>query len=182
MKIYTKTGDAGETGLFGGERVRKNDPRVEAYGTIDELNALLGVVRASGLPANIEASLARIQGELFVLGAELACAPEKLDRLRMPLLSLAATTALEREIDEHESHLAPLETFILPTGCIAGATLHSARTVCRRAERRILDLPEIRHELVIYVNRLSDHLFVLARRVNALAETPETPWTGRDSV
>lgn len=182
MKIYTKTGDRGETGLFGGARVRKNDPRVEAYGTVDELNSVLGVARSHGLPPDLDRTLQRIQSELFVLGAELACVAGRESTLGLALLGSAEIEALEREIDAYVAALPELKSFILPTGCRAGAALHLARTVCRRAERRTLDLSEAREEMVIYLNRLSDHLFVLARRVNQLEETPETPWSGRNSV
>lgn len=182
MKIYTKTGDRGDTGLFGGARVRKNDPRVEAYGTVDELNSVLGVARSHGLPAELDGMLQRIQSELFVLGAELACVSGREESLGLALLGPREIETLEREIDALVAALPELRSFILPTGSPAGATLHLARTVCRRAERRTLDLEDVRHETVIYLNRLSDHLFVLARRVNQLAETPETPWSARKSV
>ena len=179
MKIYTRTGDAGETGLFGGARVAKNDPRVEAYGTLDELNAQLGVARALTPPLEIAGLLQQIQASLFVLGAEVACVPEAIDRLGFELLSSLEVQALEAAIDEHEAELPPLKTFILPSGSPVGAALHVARTVCRRAERRCLDLQGLRPQVLIYLNRLGDLLFVLARRASYLAETQETPWTGR---
>jgi len=182
MKIYTRTGDAGETGLFGGDRVKKNDPRVEAYGTVDELNAALGCARSLGLDAVLDAVVERIQAELFTLGAELACVPSHVARLKMPLLASSHVTRLEGDIDSSEASLPPLSTFILPTGSQSGAALHLARTVCRRAERRTLDLDGVRREIVIYLNRLSDLLFVLARHQNHLNETPETPWSGSQSV
>lgn len=179
MKIYTRTGDTGETGLFGGARIRKNDPRVEAYGTIDELNAALGLVRSSGLPAALDEVLTRVQSELFVLGAEVACVPGKSDKLKMELVGDGHVTDLERLIDEHEEHLPPLKTFVLPAGSPAGAALHLARTVARRAERRCLDLDDLRPLVITYLNRLSDCLFVLARRANHLAGAEETPWVAR---
>jgi cob(I)alamin adenosyltransferase len=179
MKIYTRTGDSGETGLFGAMRIRKNDPRVEAYGTIDELNATLGMARAADLPEALDTALTRLQSELFVLGAEVACAPGKTDKLKMELIGDAQVSALEDLIDEHEGHLPALKTFVLPAGSPAGATLHLARTVARRAERRCLDLNDLRPQVVTYLNRLSDCLFVLARRANHLAAAAETPWTPR---
>ncbi len=179
MKIYTRTGDAGDTGLFGGARVRKNDPRVEAYGTIDELNASLGLCRALQLPEVLAPLLERIQSDLFTLGAEVACTPGQVDRLGMNLVDDSDVALLESAIDEHEARLPSLRSFILPAGSPAGAALHVARTVCRRAERRCLDLDNQRPVIGIYLNRLSDLLFVLARRASHLSETAETPWNGR---
>jgi cob(I)alamin adenosyltransferase len=179
MKIYTRTGDAGQTGLFGGARVMKNDPRVEAYGTIDELNAVLGVARASALSAVLEPTLLRLQDELFVLGAEVACEPGKLDRLKMKFLEQDSVEWMEQSIDEHESHLAPLTNFILAGGSPGAAHIHLARTVARRAERLCLSLGDLRPFIFVYLNRLSDFLFVLARRANQLENIEETPWLGR---
>jgi cob(I)alamin adenosyltransferase len=179
LKIYTRTGDDGQTGLFGGARVAKNDPRVEAYGTLDELNAQLGFARALGPPDALRSLLERLQESLFVLGAEVASVKTAVDRLGFELVDAAAIQGLEAAIDEHEAQLPPLKTFILPSGSPVGAALHVARTVCRRAERRCLDLDALRPEVLIYLNRLGDLLFVLARRASYLAETQETPWTGR---
>jgi len=179
MKIYTRTGDRGETGLFGGARVMKNDPRVEAYGTIDELNAALGVARTNQLPALLDETLARLQDELFVIGAEVACEPGKLDRLKMTLLDQVSIDWMERSIDDHETHLPQLVTFILPGGSPAAAALHLARTVARRAERLCLSLSDLRPFVFVYLNRLSDFIFVLARRANQLDGVEETPWVGR---
>lgn len=176
MKIYTRTGDQGETGLFGGSRVRKNDARVEAYGTVDELNAALGLALGASVAEPLRACLSQIQEHLFVLGAEVACVPEKVDKLRMQLLSNEEIVALENLIDEHEASLPPLSTFILPGGSPAGSALHLARTVARRAERRCLDVLGLRPEILVYLNRLSDALFVLARRENQLSSCPETAW------
>jgi cob(I)alamin adenosyltransferase len=178
MKIYTKTGDDGTTGLFGGGRVKKASGRVEAYGTVDELNATLGVARATALDATSDAVLARVQVDLFTLGAELACVPGKEAKLNMPLLDGADAERLERAIDDAESSLPPLQTFVLPGGSPQAAALHLARTVCRRAERAVLALEDAppRGELVIYLNRLSDLLFVLARRANAEAKVQDVPW------
>lgn len=178
MKIYTKTGDAGETGLFGGLRVRKDDPQVEGYGTIDEVNALLGVTRSFLQSNEISEKLRHIQDDLFTLGAEVACAKGKTDRLKMQLLDDGAIQRLESWIDEAEHTLPPLRAFVLPDGSHAGAHLHLARTVTRRAERRCWAL-ELRPEVLIYLNRLSDLLFVLARQVNHLEEATETPWRPR---
>jgi cob(I)alamin adenosyltransferase len=182
MKIYTKTGDTGETGLFGGPRVSKDAPRIEAYGTLDELNAVLGVVRASGLPAAFDAAVARVQHQLFDLGAELASPdPEK---LRVSGIGEQEIAALEQEIDAWEATLPPLRQFILPGGSLAGAQVHVARTVCRRAERRLVTLAAVEREhidplAVKYVNRLSDWLFVLARAVNLSTGNGDTPWQPR---
>lgn len=182
MKIYTRTGDAGDTGLFGGARVRKDDPRVEAYGTVDETNAALGLARASGLEEDLDAALSRIQAELFVVGAELATVPGKLDRLKMELIGPEHVRHLEGLIDDAEAGLPPLTSFILPGGSPGGAALHLARTVCRRAERGLLSLPDTRPELLVYLNRLSDLLFVLARKANHQANAPDVPWQGRTTL
>ena len=179
MKIYTRTGDSGETGLFGGARVGKDDPRVEAYGTIDEVNACLGAARALKPSACTDAALLHIQGDLFTLGAELACVPGKEDKLRMTLLGEGDIARLEGWIDESEAPLEPLKNFVLPGGCGSAAELHRARTVCRRAERRTLTagrMSPIRAEVVIYLNRLSDLLFVLARYENHVAGIADVPW------
>ena len=175
MKIYTRQGDTGETSLFGGRKVRKCDPRLEAYGTLDELNAFLGVARAATLPAPLDAAVERLQHELFCLGSELA-AP---DAAGLPLLGEEVVARIEREIDEFESGLAPLKTFILPGGTPQAAALHAARCVCRRAERGVVALAAeapVRPLTVQYLNRISDYLFVLARAANAADGTPDVPW------
>jgi cob(I)alamin adenosyltransferase len=177
MKIYTKTGDEGETGLFGGPRVSKDHPRVEAYGAVDELNAVLGLVRCETSGEPLDLLLAKIQNELFDLGAELA-SPQP-DRVGTRRITAVQTAALESAIDEHEAGLPPLKAFILPGGCRAAALLHVARTVCRRAERRVVTLGEreaVAGDVVIYLNRLSDLLFVLARFVNHTAGGGDVPW------
>ena len=189
MKIYTRTGDDGSTGLFGGARVSKGSPRVEAYGTLDEANACIGrarVMLATVTWGNeLDAVLAPIQSELFVVGAELSCAPGKEDKLaaQMKLIDAAAAQRLEREIDAAEAGLPPLKTFVLPGGTAAAAELHVCRCVTRRAERQLVslqasdDLAERpRTELVIYLNRLSDLLFTLARRANHLGGVEDVPW------
>ena len=181
MKIYTKTGDAGETGLFGGQRISKAAPRVEAYGDVDELNSVLGVVRSHGpLGGVFDDLLATIQSRLFDLGAELANGKGK--ELGIPLVSEEDVVALEHAIDLAEEELAPLRTFVLPGGSSLAAHLHVARTVCRRAERRAVALmadEPIRLELIRYLNRLSDLCFVLARYANHRAGVSDVPWLGR---
>jgi cob(I)alamin adenosyltransferase len=181
MKIYTKTGDDGTTGLFGGGRVKKASARVEAYGTVDELNAALGVARATKLEEHTEEILARVQTDLFILGAELACVPGREAKLAMPLLDADDIARLERAIDTVEGTLSPLQTFVLPAGSSQACALHLARTVCRRAERAVLgtDDAPVRLDLVVYLNRLSDLLFVLARGANAASRVGDVPWAPR---
>lgn len=178
MKIYTKGGDKGETGLFGGLRVPKNNPRIEAYGTLDELNATLGVILSDeSLDSKVRLRLSRTQAELFQIGAELATPVGK--KLSTKLITESEITRLESEIDEMEKTLPPLKTFILPGGSKSSAKTHFARTVCRRAERAIVTLREtetVRDEVVTYVNRLSDYLFVTARFLNALSGHADVPW------
>lgn len=177
MKIYTKTGDAGETGLFGGPRVRKDHTRVEAYGSVDEVNAALGLARCEPLAAEMDSLLADVQNDLFTLGAEL-CTPDR-GKLAAEPLGAIRITALEQAIDRYEAKLEPLKQFILPGGTRAAATLHLARTICRRAERRLITLTaqeSISPLIVVYLNRLSDLLFVLARAVNRAAGQPDVPW------
>jgi cob(I)alamin adenosyltransferase len=185
MKIYTRTGDAGTTGLFGGARVDKDSVRVEANGAVDELNAALGIaVVATPVGATTD-RITAIQNELFALGAELATVPGHESRLSTPLVSATEIDRLERWIDELEVGLPALQNFILPGGCPGGAALHSARTICRRAERRVIaagrEAP-VRSEIVVYLNRLSDFLFVLARAVNHQAGAPETTWNPRGAT
>ena len=178
MKIYTKTGDTGETGLYGGTRVSKDARRVEACGTVDELNAWIGFVRSHVQDAEIEASLHRIQNELFDVGADLATldAHPRAANLRTPRI---LTTELESEIDRFEAELPSLKNFILPGGSAAGAAIHLARTVARRAERCVVSLAQeesVNPEVLIYLNRLSDLLFVLARVVNHRLGDSEPLW------
>ncbi|WP_153556568.1 cob(I)yrinic acid a,c-diamide adenosyltransferase [Roseimaritima sediminicola] len=204
MKIYTRTGDAGSTGLFGGPRVSKDDVRIEAYGTVDELNAALGLVRAAGVESEVDAALERIQSELFSVGAELA-SPDP-DRHSLRLIGATHIAQLETWIDRFEADLAPLKQFILPGGHPTAAHLHLARGVCRRAERRVVTLSGVpgqagppsgkasdagnetgeggeshpnagaSAECVMYLNRLGDLLFVLARWCNHTAGVTETKW------
>jgi cob(I)alamin adenosyltransferase len=179
MKIYTKTGDAGETGLFAGARVRKDDARIEAYGTVDELNAARGVARSERLPPEIEQTLERVQSELFSVGAELATPqPEKHG---LAIIDEPHITQLERAIDNLEAGLPPLRNFILPGGSRSGALLHLARGICRRAERRVValaDAPgtEISLRIIRYLNRLGDYLFVAARFASVEAGAAEIAW------
>ncbi len=186
MKIYTKTGDDGTTGLFGGGRVAKASARVEAYGTVDELNATIGLARAHGLSKDTEAVLAQVQVDLFCLGAELACVPGKEGKLAMKPVDAEDIARLEQAIDASEGALAPLQNFVLPGGSLQAAALHLARTVCRRAERATLAISDapapVRHELVVYLNRLSDLLFSLARTENQAKNIPDVPWTPRQKT
>lgn len=186
MKIYTKTGDQGQTGLFGGARVSKGSLRVETYGQIDELNSVLGLVRCEGdFDAAVGALLEAVQCQLFNLGAELATAPDTKAALNIPLVSEDEIAALEHAIDRAEGELQPLKTFVLPGGSRAAATLHLARTVCRRAERAAVLLAEaesVRPECLRFLNRLSDALFVFARLANHRAGVADVPWvSGRRS-
>jgi len=180
LKIYTKTGDAGETGLVGGARVRKHDPRVAAYGEVDELNAALGVALASQPEAELRALLLDVQRDLFALGAQLADPSASIgDKKAKAALGPERVARLEAAIDERSAQLPPLRAFILPGGAPLGAQLHLARGVCRRAERAITALAAAQPVdplLVVYVNRLSDLLFVLARHVNQRAGAPEEQW------
>jgi len=183
VKIYTRTGDDGSTGLLGPGRVPKDAPRVEAYGTVDELNASLGVARALDTARWIDPELSAIQARLFNLGAELATleagALGKLERV-----SEDDVRALEGWIDAREKDLTPLKRFILPGGSPLAAELHRARTVCRRAERRLVALAQkesVEPRLVRYLNRLGDLLFVLARWCNHRAGAEEIEWSGRGS-
>jgi cob(I)alamin adenosyltransferase len=179
MKIYTKTGDQGDTGLFGGPRVSKDSPRIDAYGTIDELNSVLGIARALGLEASIDELVRRIQDELFALGAQLSTPDPAAHGTAM--IGAAHIAALEQAIVRYDATLEPLKQFILPGGVPSAAYLHLARTVCRRAERRLVTLVRearepVSGDLVVYLNRLSDLLFVLARTVNRAAGSPDVPW------
>lgn len=180
MKIYTRTGDQGQTGLFGGTRVSKSDARVAAYGDVDELNACLGTVRVQGeLADDLAGLLEQLQKDLFAIGARLADPAGKVgERVAKVAVTDADVARLEGWIDRLEAELPPLRRFILPGGSRAGALLHLSRTVCRRAERTIVSLgmEHVDDHLLIYVNRLSDLLFVLARAVNHRGGQPETEW------
>lgn len=179
VKIYTKTGDNGETGLFAGPRVSKDHARIEAYGAVDELNAWLGLARAEGPTSQIDSVLGRLQHELFAVGAELAT-PDP-DKHEMRIIGDAHIAMLEANIDRNEGMLKPLAQFVLPGGTKLASHLHVARCVCRRAERRLVTLAATEREadfstMIRYINRLSDLLFVLARLANAIAGWPDVPW------
>lgn len=185
MKIYTRTGDEGDTGLFAGGRVPKDDVRVEAYGAVDELNSVLGLAIAALDAAGGDervARLRRVQGDLLSLGAHLATpAPEDGGRPtdHLPPLPSERIAEMERWMDEAETELEPLREFILPGGTEAAARLHLSRTVCRRAERRVVSLARTAHldaAVVRYLNRLSDLLFTLARVANRRAGVPDVKW------
>jgi cob(I)alamin adenosyltransferase len=181
MKIYTKTGDQGSTGLFGGGRVGKDHPRVEAYGDVDELNAALGMARAIELMPRIDEVVVRLQRDLFSIGALLATPDlaKMHEQLAKAQIDAARIAELEGAIDDCERELEPLRSFILPGGTPKSAALHVARTVCRRAERRVITLQreiEIPQLVVIYLNRLSDLLFMLARLANRRAGAGEVTW------
>lgn len=191
MKIYTKTGDSGTTGLFGGDRVDKHHARIDAYGTVDELNAFVGLTRSgiakselSAIPVggDLDDTLARIQNELFVLGADLATPNET--KPSVPRVSSTMTGALEREIDQFSEALPELTSFVLPGGSETASFLHVARTVCRRAERLVVSaakIESINPEVTRYLNRLSDHLFVAARLVNQLEGKQPPEWHPTES-
>jgi cob(I)alamin adenosyltransferase len=179
VKIYTRTGDRGETALFDGARVPKSDPRVAAYGDVDELNAWLGLVAAHTPDDGLRAMLEQIQKDLFALGARLADPAHRIaGRVTKAAIANEDIARLESWIDALEAELPPLRRFILAGGSPAGAALHVARTVCRRAERSMVGLGEaaFEPELLIYINRLSDLLFVMARAVNRRAGVAEVEW------
>lgn len=181
MKIYTKTGDKGTTGLFGGARVPKDSPRIAAYGDVDELNACLGMARAEAAHQLVRQALTEIQNTLFTVGAELAS--PKPDS-KIPITTAAHVDSLERQIDVISEGLPPLKQFILPGGTKTAASLHYARTVCRRAERSIVHLQslpgeEVSRWVLIYMNRLSDFLFMLARLANQLEKVEDIPWSAQ---
>ncbi len=185
MKIYTRTGDQGSTGLFGGPRVFKDAARIEAYGTVDELNAALGVARNAGVGDLVDGHLEQVQHELFAMGAELATPDPEKHQTRV--LGDFHIERLEHWIDLHEEGLEPLRNFILPAGNQAACALHLARGICRRAERRVVTLCNLPDELVsdslaVYLNRLSDLLFVLSRVANSQANDAEVNWVGLDAL
>ncbi len=177
MKIYTRGGDRGETGLIGGQRTAKDDPRIEAYGSVDELGAVLGLADGLDGGGELAESIRTIQGELFRIGAILATSDPAAATTPPP--GEGATVELESWIDRLEGELPPLRRFILPGGCPQGAALHQARTVCRRAERRVVALTgelNVPETIVVYLNRLSDFLFVAARWANRRAGVREEAW------
>jgi cob(I)alamin adenosyltransferase len=178
VKIYTRTGDKGETSLFGGKRLPKDAPRIESYGTVDELNSVIGICRSLNNQSEIDSVLENIQQDLFILGTELAT-PEDSKKSPIRLISEEDIFRIEKLIDAFETRLSPLKNFILPGGDQCAAMLHYARTVCRRAERSLVNLDRqesIRPITITYLNRLSDLLFVIARLSNSLSKTPEIKW------
>ena len=180
MKIYTKTGDRGDTSLFGGQRVPKDALRIEAYGTVDELNSVIGLARADKPHPEIDALLEEIQNGLFDLGADLAT-PRSVEKSRVKRIEGKDVQRVEKMIDLLEDTVKPLRSFILPGGSPVAARLHFARTVCRRAERIIVRLSrneDIGENVIIYLNRLSDFLFVAARAANQRAQVAEVRWRG----
>ena len=178
-RIYTRTGDEGETGLFGGGRVSKEHPRVRAYGEVDELNAVLGWVASRVDDAEVRDRIRTVQADLFAIGAHLATPPGARSSAHLPDLPRGRPREFEGWIDAAEEEMEPLTSFILPGGAEGGALLHLARTVCRRAERAVVALAaadEVDPDILVYLNRLSDLLFDFARLVNRRAGEPETPW------
>ncbi len=184
MKIYTKTGDQGVTSLFGGQRVLKSHLRVEAYGTVDELNALLGVVVADCPMDDVKATLIGIQCDLFELGADLATQHNSKHDDKIARITAERYAVLEEKIDLWDAELPELRSFILPGGTYPAAQLHFARTICRRAERHITALAQmekVNEHALIYLNRLSDLLFIMARYVNFRLGREEVLWMSQDS-
>lgn len=183
LKIYTKTGDLGKTSLIGGTKVPKNHIRIETYGTVDELNAYIGLVNDHISNEPVKLTLKEIQDRLFTIGSSLACDPDKEPLMKMPDLKEEDITRLEKEIDAMNEVLAPMKFFVLPGGHVAVSTTHVARCVCRRTERLCVNMQE--HELFVdplvikYLNRLSDYLFVLSRYIGHLLQVPEIPWKPR---
>ncbi len=180
MKIYTKTGDRGDTSLFGGQRVPKDALRIEAYGTVDELNSALGVARADNSDPRIDGILEVIQNELFALGADLAT-PRSAEKSKITRMESRDVQGLEKVLDDLQGNLKPLRRFILPGGSPVAARIHFARTICRRAERAVVRLSrneDIGETVIVYLNRLSDLLFVLARYANHRGGIPEVIWLG----
>lgn len=179
MKIYTRTGDKGETGLLGGARVAKDDARIEAYGTVDELNSHVGMLRDLAAPHHVERLIA-IQETLFTIGSHLASSSdEERKRFKVPAIDERMIAVLERAMDEMDRELEPMRSFILPGGHIAASQAHICRTVCRRAERRVVQLSgstDLDPILVRYLNRLSDYFFMLARHLSKLHGVADTPW------
>jgi len=182
MKIYTKTGDAGETGLFGGARVSKASLRVATYGDVDELNSAIGWARVAVADADLDALLNQIQNDLFEVGAELGSTADRKKKGGLPLIEEPQVETLERAIDKYEEGPPALQSFVLPGGSESAARFHLARCICRRAERGLVALgaeETLRGELLRYLNRLSDLLFTLARYANHTAGVEDIPWKGQ---
>ncbi len=185
MKIYTKTGDSGKTSLFGGQRVPKYHLRIESYGTVDELNSYMGLIRDQQIDDHLKTILIQIQNDLFTLGAMLATPPEKeklkngKDRLNIPIVTSESIQQLEDEIDKMNESLTPMTCFILPGGHTTVSFCHIARCVCRRAERlcaQLNDSEPLDKNILTYLNRLSDYIFVLARKLTLKNQAEEIPW------
>lgn len=177
MKIYTKKGDKGETSLIGGVRVKKSNNRIHAYGTIDELNSVVGIVRDSLKDSTIRKQLLGIQNHLFVIGSHLASAPNS--KMQIPDISHSDITQLEEYMDEMNLSLPELTSFILPGGNISSSYCHLARTVCRRAERWVIEVSEkeeVDPLIIAYLNRLSDYFFILSRRISSINDAKEIQW------
>lgn len=183
MKIYTKTGDEGTTALFGGKRVQKDDIRIEAYGTVDELNSFIGLLNASFQEATQNYFLSEVQKRLFTIGANLASDPEK--KMITPDIKNDDIQTLENAMDTMDQLLEPLKNFILPGGDTVIAQAHICRTICRRAERRVITLNNISQvdpSIIIYLNRLSDYFFVLSRYLSHRNNITEIPWVPRKNA
>lgn len=181
MKIYTKTGDKGQTSLIGGTRVPKHHIRIEAYGTVDELNSWIGLLRDMTADEHVKTILIEVQDRLFTIGSSLAADPEK-SKMKLPELKEEDVTLLEKEIDAMDAVLAPMKSFVLPGGNETVSHCHIARCICRRAERCVIHLTETSpvNEVVIhYLNRLSDYLFTLSRKLSLDLGAVETPWKPR---
>ena len=180
MKIYTKTGDSGTTSLFGGKRVFKDDIRIEAYGTVDELDSFIGLLNTSFHEATQNYFLTEVQKRLFTIGSNLASDPEK--RMITPDVTDEDIHTLENAMDTMDQLLEPLKNFILPGGDTAVAYAHVCRTVCRRAERKVITLHHgspVDPKIIVYLNRLSDYFFVLSRYIGHSRDVPEIPWVPR---
>lgn len=183
MKLYTKTGDKGQTGLIGGTRVPKNDVRIEAYGTVDELNSFIGLLSTGEIPENVKSFLQLVQNKLFVIGSYLATDQSKVSLHKASVLTDTDISSVELEIDKLEELLPPLSAFILPGGSQAGAMSHICRTIARRAERRLFDVNElyvVDGQILVFVNRLSDYFFALSRHLTLLNGAEEIYWKKHD--
>jgi len=179
MKIYTGFGDEGNTSLFGGHTVKKNNPRVDAYGTLDELNSYIGLLRTKNTDKAVNKILTDIQNEIFIISSEIATPDENRIKKIKDKINYDSIKAKEKIIDELSKDLDPLKNFILPGGSEAGAITHVVRTICRRTERTLIPLFSenlIRQELIVYLNRLSDLFFILARYFNKQSDTPDVIW------
>ncbi|HSP87771.1 MAG TPA: cob(I)yrinic acid a,c-diamide adenosyltransferase [Ignavibacteriaceae bacterium] len=180
MKIYTKGGDKGETGLFGGERVSKDSLRIEAYGTVDELNSFIGLTVIEIKDPEVKALLNKIQDTLFTLGSDLATPENQKNKTyTIPRINKSHAEEIEKEIDKFDSKLEELRNFILPGGCKSSALLHICRTICRRAERRVVSLNNgvnVNPDIIIFLNRLSDLFFILARYENKISGMEDVKW------